>query len=224
MQPVSTVSQVAIPKRKKRSRFRLIILLLIGLAIAGLLVWGVATLFGGQSNSGDSTTKTEDSSSTTRDFESVLLGFSTKIPKDWEDAQRQEDGFDVVEFTHPDARSNGTPLASALIIRLRDLNAEDKADFFKTYEAALSGGFDTFSETASEEVKVDDLPAKKIEADVEQDGVSDKAIFYLVYAGSDGFSISQTADTGRFSDLESDLSTMISNFKNELEANGANSE
>ena len=189
-QPVSTApsmqQQMAQqrPVKKRRSKLRLFVWLLVSLLITSALVAGVLWFVNRNNNAAEVVPDTPVEEVTVREYTSATLEFKTQIPSDWTDVESQEDGLDLVEFSHPTVRDNGTALASVAVIRLRNLDpSQTAASFYETYQSALAAGFDEFSETSNQELEIDNLPAKKVEADVTLDGVTDKAIFYLIFAG-----------------------------------------
>ncbi len=225
VQSASNISQVSIPRRKQGSKFKLIIFVVLGLLITGLLMWAVIAVISSRSSDNDQTSQSTTKQAKDTEYVSEQLGFATRYADGWKQEQTKEDGLDVVTFSHPKIRDNDTAVAEVAVIRLTSAQLKDipdKETFYSTYQKAITDGFDNYSELDSQELTIDDLPAKRVEADIAQKGEQDQAIFHFIYAGKDGFIIVGYVDKAQFKDLEDELNLVVEKFDNRVAENQSN--
>jgi|GEM_PF-6681097 len=184
------------------------------LLIAGLLVWGVSSLVGNKEPEKPAVTKPEY-----KEFVSETLGFATAYPDGWTHEEGRKNGLDLVRFAHPKIRENNTATAEVAVLRLTSKQLgeiDSKTQFFDTYTKTIADGFSSYSENSATEMTIDELPAKKVEADIVQNGENDRAVFYLIYADKDAFIIVTSADKSQYADLKSNLEVFVDRFENRI--------
>ncbi len=219
VQSAANLSQVTIPRRRKNSNLKYIVFGIIGFLIAGLLVWAVVAIISSVGSNSNKTSEQTIKKPENNKYENKLIGFATEYPKDWSAEQTKEDGLDVITFSHPKVRKNGTPTAEVAVIRLTSEQLKDipdKKEFYSLYQKALIEGFDNYSERDSQELTVDGIPAKRIDADISKKGEQNQAVFHLIYAGQDGFVVVAYADKAQFKDLEDELELIIDKFDSKV--------
>lgn len=213
-QPVLPTTLPSKPRRQS-SFVKYIVAGLVILLVAGLLVWGVSSLAGNNAPEKTAVTKPQY-----KEFVSESLGFTTEYPDGWTHEEGRKNGIDLVRFAHPKIRDNNTATAEVAILRLTSKqlgDIKDKEQFFETYTKTIADGFSSYSEISASEMTIDDLPAKKVEADIVQNGENDRAVFYLIYAEEDnGFIIVSSADKSQYSDLKSSLEVFVDRFENQI--------
>ncbi|MBP7017921.1 hypothetical protein KBB17_00265 [Candidatus Saccharibacteria bacterium] len=209
MNPVAA-PMVARPAKKKRSKIKMFFLIILFLAVSGLLAWGAVKLVGVfNKDEAKQTAKVE----TSKAYTSNKLEFKTKIPTGWDESTRLDGGLDVVEFKDLSSEANGVTAPSAVFIRLKNMPADQTSEeFFNKYQAGISKGFDKFTLINSQLITIDGLSAKSIEAEIEQSGQKQKTFFYLIFDGTNGFTITQSATIEQLIDVSDDFKTMIDSF------------
>ena len=211
MNPTPVAMGVRTPKRKnKRSKIKILILIILFLIVSGLLSWGAVKLVGFFNKSDNQeTTKVV----TTKDYTNDKLEFKTKVPKDWEEISSLQSGLDVVEFKDLSSEVSGVSPPSSVFIRLKKLPADQTSEeFFNKYQSEFSKGFDEFTLINSRLITRDGLEAKSVEAEIQQSGQKQKAFFYFIFDGENGFTITQAATVKQLIDVSDDFKSMIDNF------------
>ena len=111
------------------------------------------------------------------------------------------------------SEANGVSPPSSVFIRLKKLPADQTSEeFFNKYQSEFSKGFDEFTLINSRLITVDGLEAKSVEAEIIQSGQKQKAFFYLIFDGENGFTVTQAATVEQLIDVSDDFKMMIDNF------------
>lgn len=213
-QPILPTNLPPARPRRQSSMVKYIVAGLVILVFAGLLVWAVGSITSNNEPEKEVVEKPQY-----KEFISEELGFATAYPEAWTHEQGRRNGLDLVRFSHPKIRDNNTATAEVGIIRLTTQqlkNIKDKDQFFETYTKTIADGFNSYSETDASELTIDGLPAKKVVADIVQNGENDKAIFYLVYAEEDGFIIITSADKTEYDNLKTSMAVFVDRFESKL--------
>jgi len=204
-------------KRKSSSMLRYVIFAVIAAAVVFGLVWVFISVFSGDAD--EQAANNGEKELSTNAYQSDSMKFTTKFPSDWLQDESSDDDFETVKFSSPDVRSNGTAVAETAVLRIPDESLEDNKNeetFYKTYEDAVKSAFESYTETDSEIVTVDDYSTKRIEANVNTDGESDKAVFYFVFAEDSGYVIISYADQEVYDEYKPKLDVFISEFDSQL--------
>jgi len=215
----------AAPSRpRKASPLKYLIIGLGALLVAGLLIWLVVSIV--SNDQPDSQPDTVEQP-TYNDFTSEELGFTTAYPKGWTREEGRQNGLDLIRFSHPTIRDNNTSLAETVVLRLTSKqmkSVENKDQFFSTYGKAISSAFDSYSEVNAQELTIDKMQAKKIEADITQSGENDRAVFHFIYAKENGFIVISSADKAEYEKQKPNLDVFIDRFKSNLQTSESESE